>query len=96
MSGKTPGPFSRVENCLLRQTDIPGYRFIGRVFGHFTRDESEAARDEVVELLNRGTHFDGMLKSLKNICRFAGPDAVPSEHLDAAFAAIAAAEGEGE
>ena len=72
----TPGPFSREhspisdDEVILRHTGVAGKDtampapvFRPVALPYETMDEGE--RDELVDLLNKGTHYDGMLKALK-------------------------------
>ena len=63
MSKHTPGPFWTNPHQDREVYRGPGWRALYICQLSALRDEAE--RDELVDLLNKGTHFEGMLAALK-------------------------------
>ena len=88
---RTPGPFFQDGDmiCDRRRSEKPGReRWIAMLEDADTITDEEA--QEVVDLLNKGTHYDGMLKAMKEAAIYAGDDVNTRDILEDA---IAAAEG---
>ena len=61
----TPGPFTRSDSA------EPGLIWWGsRWAARMTANLDEAEREELVGLLNKGTHFKGLLEVLKEVAEF--------------------------
>lgn len=62
----TPGPFSHRRNHLLRKyAAVANPHYLGSTIGRLRADLDGPTKDEIVELLNKGTHYDAMLEALK-------------------------------
>ena len=85
----TPGPYSRQGFCLLGRINETEHMELAE----FVPRLEDCDRDQLVDLLNRGTRFEGMLEALKAIV---GDDMTLLDVDDALMkcrAAIAKAEG---
>lgn len=89
---RTPGPFFQDGDmiCDRRRSEKPGQeQWIAILQDADTITDEEA--QEVVDLLNKGTHYDGLLAALKRIHSGELPDLIAIS--DIAELAIAEAEG---
>ena len=57
--------FTRTKTSVRRRTDDGTINLLGFVDAHEQGKMTDALRDEIVELLNRGTHHDALVEQLK-------------------------------